>query len=124
VPAGSNVPEDATADPCPGSAGAGRCHTGRTVDVLLPATAVLVLSVPIGYALALFVARGPELMAGFFGPVRPDPWPRGVQEEDPSFTRTFRLGPTTALPERDADEEFRKPETAPVSGAVRRAWRG
>jgi hypothetical protein len=90
------------------------------VDDLVSVAAVLVLSIPIGFALAMFVARGPELMAGFFGPRREDGWPRGVQEEDPSFDRTFRLGPTTALPNDVEDEEIAMPATGRVSPAVRR----
>jgi hypothetical protein len=90
------------------------------VDDVLSAAAVLVLSIPMGFAFALFVARGPELMAGFFGPRREDGWPHGVQEEDPSFVRTFRLGPTRALPKRDEDEEIRVPPTDRVSASVRR----
>jgi hypothetical protein len=93
------------------------------VHDLLAAAAVLVLSVPIGYGLALFVARGPELMAGFFGAVPQDGWPQGVQEEDPSFIQTFRLGPTMAPSERDQDEEVPTPEAVPVSATVRRARR-
>ena len=70
---------------------------------------LLLCALPLGVAGALFVSRSPELFAGFFRPLPPLGWPRGVQEEDGA---TWNWDPPV-----DADEDVLA--TRPVVGRVR-----
>ena len=67
------------------------------MDVLIGAVAILVLALPAGVLVGAWAGR-PDVAAAGFNPYRPDDgWPRGVQEEDPSFVRLFRLRPDDEL---------------------------
>jgi hypothetical protein len=92
------------------------------MDPLLSIAAVFALAIPVAFVGSAFVSRGPDWIAAAFLPYRrEDPWPRGVQEEDPSFTTLFRLRPGD-LP-AEVEEEPRAP-TQPVAPRVTRRGRG
>ena len=70
------------------------------MDLFFTIAALGVLSIPVGLVAAAFAVRGPDWIAAGFLPYRSDDgWPRGVQEEDPSFAPTFRLRPGAAAAE-------------------------
>lgn len=70
------------------------------MDLFFTIAALGVLSIPVGLAAAAFAVRGPDWIAAGFLPYRSDDgWPRGVQEEDPSFAPTFRVRPSSAVTE-------------------------
>ncbi len=52
------------------------------MDLVINLVALCGLSVPVGLAAALFVRRGPELLAQTFNRSPSLGWPHGVQEED------------------------------------------
>lgn len=86
------------------------------MDLVLGIGALLVLAAPVGLVAAFAVARGPAVMSEAFMPRRPEGWPRGVQEEDPSFQTIWRLGPSPALvivPDRN-DAEDAEAGPAPI----------
>ena len=87
------------------------------MDAFFSIAAVFALAVPVAFVGAAFVSRGPDWVAAAFLPYRrEEPWPRGVQEEDPSFTTLFRLRPGDAP--SPPDEEPRAP-TEPVTAVTR-----
>ena len=91
------------------------------MDSIVGLAALIVLSVPIALVAAFAVARGPDVMGQAFAPQRPAPWPRGVQEEDPSFDVTWRLSSAVrSTSARDADELDAPPAIVAVTGSVRR----
>jgi hypothetical protein len=68
------------------------------VEPVLTIAVLLVLAVPVGLAGGFMVHRGGDAIAQAFGSRPPEGWPHGVQEEDPSFDVTWRLGPPGAAP--------------------------
>jgi hypothetical protein len=72
-------------------------RAGGAMDVVVVLAVLIVLSAPVALVAPFASARGPEFIGQAFVPWRPDGWPQGVQEEDPSFQTTWRLGPTGAL---------------------------
>ncbi len=89
------------------------------METLIDLAALVALSAPVALVAAFAVARGPEVMGQAFAAHRPDGWPRGVQEEDPSFDTTWRL---RAGVERDvrAEADAPLPPVSAVAGTVRR----
>jgi hypothetical protein len=63
------------------------------VDVLLSLLALFALGAPIGLAGSALIGRGPQMMAGLFGGPQTLGWPRGVQEEDPSYGSAWHVPP-------------------------------
>ena len=69
------------------------------MDVLIGAAAILLLALPAGVLVGAWAGR-PDVAAAGFNPYKPDDgWPRGVQEEDPSFVRLFRVGRDEGVPD-------------------------
>ena len=91
------------------------------MDALFSIAAVVALAVPVAFVGSAFVSRGPDWIAAAFLPYPcEEAWPRGVQEEDPSFATLFRLRPGDAPA---ADDQPRAP-TEPVAAVTRLARRG
>jgi hypothetical protein len=56
---------------------------GERMDFLVNVAQIVAFSVPIAVLGAWVTSRGSVGMRGLVGPWRDDPWPMGVQEEDP-----------------------------------------
>jgi hypothetical protein len=82
------------------------------METVLSIVVVLALAAPVGAAAAWFSSRGADALAGFFRPssVAELPWPRGVQEEEPTAWNWDR-GPGSSVADRG-------PETAEPATVV------
>jgi hypothetical protein len=100
------------------------------MEAILSIVVVLTLAAPVGLAAAWFSTHGADALAGFFRPgsVAELPWPRGVQEEEPTAWNWDRPPAATDV---DRAPEAAEPATvAPIvfrlragTARQRRRWR-
>jgi hypothetical protein len=100
------------------------------MDLLITLAVIFLLALPVGFAGAWMAARGPSAWAIVIRGHQEDPWPVGVQEEDPDHHWALwsddTVGRRTEQRDRPVDQPVVEEDVpaiaiAPVRSAIRRA---